>query len=144
MKNKVAHRPTGLERRLYKILDSLHMLYETEEERGPYQLDCYLTVHNIAIEADGPCHAYRRGRDRRRDEYLWNHYRIKVLRLDWRDLQSERLAACRIMAFIREWSTQCRGMRQALLRSSAPPTGPASAALTNSGHGRQFLWRATP
>jgi very-short-patch-repair endonuclease len=131
---KVARKPSCLEKKLYNILNSLHVLYWTEVWRGPYPLDCYLPAHNIAIEADGPQHAYRREKDRRRDTYLWEHHGIRVLRLGGEQLRNNQAAACAILAFIRKWSAECQHVRKI---SEAGACSPAPLRIATSAARRQ-------
>jgi len=50
-----------------------------EKPAGPYRLDCWLSEVWAAIEYDGPAHWRRQ--DAKRDAWLWDTYRIMVLRV---------------------------------------------------------------
>ena len=50
-----------------------------EKQFDNYYVDCYLPELNVAIEYDGPFHLKKR--DNKRDEYLYNNFGIRVLRI---------------------------------------------------------------
>lgn len=66
-------------RRIEKLLDDLSISYLSEEGFPPYRVDILVPSVWAAIEIDGPFHMAKH--DRVRDQYLFEHYKLPVLRL---------------------------------------------------------------
>jgi very-short-patch-repair endonuclease len=100
MKRKKRNRMTRPHRRLCRVLDECGVSYEVEAGKGPYQIDCFSSELNLGFEADGPHHAWRRGKDRRRDKNIHEEFGTRILRLDYWVLNDLVVAKAKVLSFV--------------------------------------------
>lgn len=63
-------------------LSELGIQYSSEVDFAPYRVDIYIPDCHAAVELDGPHHLRRH--DERRDQFLWETYRLPIIRFDTR------------------------------------------------------------
>jgi len=109
MRNKDTDRKeyTGGQLALNEMLVDLGFSTEMEVPFDPFRVDIYLHKEHVAIEYDG-AHHMRKG-DRRRDEYLLEHFKLPVLRLT-RASPKETVKA-EMISFISEWVESAAGRK---------------------------------
>lgn len=100
--------PTGLQRRLAKILEDAGIEVVEEYDTGRYQIDFFAPKHWVGFEADGPCHGRRLDKDRLRDKDIMDRLGIPILRLNTTDVRNPVLAKLRVTEFLRRYSAYAK------------------------------------
>ncbi len=65
--------------KLESILRNMGFIVQKEVGYGGFFVDCYLPEFHLALEADGPFHSKKR--DEKRDSFLWDKFRLPILRI---------------------------------------------------------------
>jgi very-short-patch-repair endonuclease len=84
---KMLHNPTYSESLMYELLKSrFKERIKRQKVFRPYIVDFYLSDRCLVIEVDGEIHKKQKAYDQRRDKILEKRYRLKVLRIEAKDL----------------------------------------------------------
>ena len=101
---------TGGQLVLAKMIEELGFSVDMEVPFPPYRLDLYLLAQHLAIEFDG-AHSFR-NRDRKRDDYLMEHYSLPVLRIV--DLTPKEEVQRKILHFVGQWTNSAKERKEIL------------------------------
>jgi cyclase len=75
------HNMTPSERRLWRRLKRSGLRFKPQHILYPYIIDFHSPRHSVCVEVDGAIHATQRDYDARRDLYLTQKYRVRIVRV---------------------------------------------------------------
>ena len=81
---------TKCHQRLHDILSEMGFTVVDNADFEPYKIDCYVSEINLGFEADGKRYHWK-NRDAKRDQFILDNYRIKILRITDTDLLSKKM-----------------------------------------------------
>jgi very-short-patch-repair endonuclease len=81
---------TKCHQRLHDILAGLGFKVVDNADFEPYKIDCYVDELHLGFEADGIGYHWKR-RDAKRDAFILENYRVKILRITDKDLLNKKM-----------------------------------------------------
>jgi very-short-patch-repair endonuclease len=92
------------QKKLGKILEDLGFFVDYEVAVGPYSLDCYCFEAHVGFELDSKYTHMSKKRDKKRDDWIWENYKIPICRVDETELSDEEAVKTKLLKFIGVWN----------------------------------------
>ena len=109
--------PSKNHKDLIKVLNKIGFLVETEVWVSRYSLDCYVEDLHAGFEADTK-KTHMKGRDRKRDKWIWENYNIPILRVDIEEYKDMDTLKKKILDFVNKYEGTAGERRGNFISSS--------------------------
>lgn len=109
--------PSKNHKKLIKLLNEIGFMVETEVRVGRYSLDCYVEDLHVGFEADTK-KTHMKGRDRKRDHWIMENYKIPILRVDVEEHKDKETLKKKILDFVFQHGDDAEERRNGFVSSS--------------------------
>jgi very-short-patch-repair endonuclease len=92
------------QRKLLRLINEVGFEVDSEVAVGPYSLDCYCFESHTGFELDSKYTHMSKKRDKKRDDWIWENYRIPICRVDETELEDEEAVKAKLLRFMEIWN----------------------------------------